>query len=142
VSRRPPHLQGHHFDHGAKVTAFAAARASTAERVEDVGYLFREGLGDVEAVATDVEEGAAVAEAVLEASQVVADTFEGAKPPDEARGDPLAGDPGRNLTPIIAACCPTVGANCRGNLETVAKGMAYRRGSTVCDDGSGSGLCE
>jgi hypothetical protein len=31
---------------------------------------------------------------------------------------------------------------CRGNLETVAMGMAYRRGSTVCDDGSGSGLCQ
>jgi hypothetical protein len=32
--------------------------------------------------------------------------------------------PGRNLTPIAAACCPTVGASCRGNLETVAMGMA------------------
>jgi hypothetical protein len=32
--------------------------------------------------------------------------------------------------------------NCRGNLETVAMGMAYRRGSTVYDDGSGSGLCQ
>jgi hypothetical protein len=93
-------------------------------------------------VAADIEEGAAVAEAVLEAGQVVADAFEGAKPPDEAGGDPLAGDPGRNLTPIIAACCPMVGANCRGNLETVAKGMAYRRGLMVRDDGSGSGLCE
>jgi hypothetical protein len=83
--------QGHHFDHGAKVTAFAATRASVAERIEDVGYLLREGLGDVEAVAADVEEGAA-AEAVPEAVQVVADAVEGAEPPDEAGGDPLAGD--------------------------------------------------
>jgi hypothetical protein len=49
------------------MVAFTAARASIAERVEDVGHLLREGLGDVEVVAADVEEGAAVAEAVLEA---------------------------------------------------------------------------
>jgi hypothetical protein len=47
--------QGHHFDHGAKVTAFASTRASVAQRVEDVGYLLREGLGDAEVVAADVE---------------------------------------------------------------------------------------
>jgi hypothetical protein len=83
--------QGHHFDHGAKVIAFSATRASIAERIEDVGYLLREGLGDVEAVAADVKEGAA-AEAIPEAVQVVADAVEGAEPPDEAGGDPLAGD--------------------------------------------------
>jgi hypothetical protein len=116
--------QGHHFDHGAKVTAFTATRASIAERIEDVGYLLREGLGNVEAVAVDVEEGAA-AEAVPEAVQVVADAVEGAEPPDEAGGDLLAGDrwdPDRNLTPLAVALCPTVGANYRGNLETVAMG--------------------
>jgi hypothetical protein len=59
--------QGHHFNHGAKVAAFATARASIAERVKDVGYLLREGLGDIEAVAADVEEGAIVTKAVLEA---------------------------------------------------------------------------
>jgi hypothetical protein len=48
-------------------TAFTAARASIAERVEDVDHLLREGLSDVEAVAADVEEGAAIAEAILEA---------------------------------------------------------------------------
>jgi hypothetical protein len=32
--------------------------------------------------------------------------------------------PGRNLTPVAAARCPTVGANCHGNLETVAMGVA------------------
>jgi hypothetical protein len=90
VSRRPPR-QGHHFNHGAKVAAFTIARASIAERVEDVGYLFRERLGDIEAVAADVEEGATIAEAVLEACQVVTDAVEGAEPPDEAGGDPLAG---------------------------------------------------
>jgi hypothetical protein len=82
--------QGHHFDHGTKVTAFAATRASVAQRVEDVGYLLWEGLGGIEAVATDVEEGAAVAEAILEVGQVVADAVEGAEPLDEARGDLLA----------------------------------------------------
>jgi hypothetical protein len=40
-------------------------------------------------VATDVEEGSAVAEAVLEAGQVVTDAVEGAEPLDEAGGDPL-----------------------------------------------------
>jgi hypothetical protein len=83
--------QGHHFDHGAKVTAFAATRASIAQRVEDIGYLLREGLGNIEAVATDVEEGAA-AEAIPEAVQVVADAVEGAETLDEAGGDPLTGD--------------------------------------------------
>jgi hypothetical protein len=36
----------------------------------------------------------------------------------------IDGDLGRNLTPVVAARCPTVGANCRGNLETVAMVMA------------------
>jgi hypothetical protein len=69
-------------------------------------------------VTADVEEGAAVAEAVLEVGQVVADTVEGAEPLDKAGGDL----PSRNLSPLAAALCPTVGANCRGNLETVAMG--------------------
>jgi hypothetical protein len=41
-------------------------------------------------VATDVEEGAVVVKAVLEACKIVADAVEGAKPLDEARGDLLA----------------------------------------------------
>jgi hypothetical protein len=82
--------QGHHLDHGAKIAAFTIARASITERIEDVGHLLWEGLGDVEAVATDVEKGAAVAEAVLEVGQVVADAVEGAEPPDKAGGDLLA----------------------------------------------------
>jgi hypothetical protein len=83
-------FQGHHLDHGTKIAAFTTARASVAERVKDVGHLLREGLGDVEAVTADVEEGAAVSEAVLEVGQVVADAVEGAKPPDKAGGDLLA----------------------------------------------------
>jgi hypothetical protein len=59
-------------------------------RVEDVGHLLRERLGDVEVVAADIEEGAAIAEAVLEAGQIVADAVEGAEPPDKAEGDLLA----------------------------------------------------
>jgi hypothetical protein len=90
VSRRLLISQGHHFNHGAKVAAFTAARASVAKRVEDVGYLLHEGLGDVEAVAADVEKGAAVAEAILEAGKIVADAVKGAKPPDKAGGDLLA----------------------------------------------------
>jgi hypothetical protein len=58
--------QGHHLDHGAKTATFTAARASIAERVKDVGHLLREGLGDIEALAANVEEGAAVAETILE----------------------------------------------------------------------------
>jgi hypothetical protein len=41
-------------------------------------------------VAADVEEGAAIAEAVLEASKIVADAVEGGESLDEARGDLLA----------------------------------------------------
>jgi hypothetical protein len=81
--------QGHHLDHGAKTAAFTAAQASIAEGVKDVGHLLREGLGDVEAVATDVEEGATIAEAILEVGQVVADAVEGVEPPDKAGGDLL-----------------------------------------------------
>jgi hypothetical protein len=83
--------QGHHLDHGTKTAAFTAARASVAEGVEDVGHFLREGLDDIEAVAADVEEGATVAESVLEVGQVVVDAVEGAEPPDEAGGDLLAG---------------------------------------------------
>jgi hypothetical protein len=79
--------QGHHLDHGAKTAAFTTARASVAEGVEDVGHFLREGLGNVEAVAADVEEGATVAEAILEVGQVVVDAVEGAEPLDKAGGD-------------------------------------------------------
>jgi hypothetical protein len=78
-------------------------------------------------MAPDVEEGAAVAKAVLEAGKVVADAVEGAEPPDKAGGDLLAESrwgPDRNFTPVAAARCPMVGANCRGILRTVAIGMA------------------
>jgi hypothetical protein len=47
-------LQGQHFDHGAKVAAFAVIGVGVTERVKHVNYLLREGLGDVEAVAADV----------------------------------------------------------------------------------------
>jgi hypothetical protein len=40
-------------------------------------------------VSNDVEEGAAVAEAVLEAGEIVADAVEGARPLDKAEGDLL-----------------------------------------------------
>jgi hypothetical protein len=83
-------LQGQHFDHGAKVAAFAVVGVCVTERVKHISYLLREGLGDVEAVAADVEEGAAVVEAVLEVGQVVADAVEGAEPLDKAEGDLLA----------------------------------------------------
>jgi hypothetical protein len=94
-------------------------------------------------VATDVEEGAAVTEAILEAVEVVADAVEGAESPDKAKATFLPrvdGDPGRNFTSIAAACCPMVGANCRGILMTVAIWMAYWRGSSENSDGSGSRL--
>jgi hypothetical protein len=82
-------LQGQHFNHVTKVAAFAVIGVCVTERVKHVGYLLREGLGDVEVVAADVEEGAAVAEAVLEVGQVVVDAVKGAEPPDKAGGDLL-----------------------------------------------------
>jgi hypothetical protein len=99
-------------------------------------------------VAADVEEGATVAEAVLEVGQVVADAVKGTKPPDEAGGDLFAGGPSRNLTPLAAALCPTVGANSRGNLETVAtvetRGPArdYAYSDTTVYPGSGPSRVE
>jgi hypothetical protein len=116
--------QGHHFDHGAKVTAFATTRASIAERIEDISYLLWEGLGDVEAVAADVEEGATV-EGIPEAVQVVADAVEGAElqmRPEATLSPGINGDPSRNLTPLATALRPTVGANCHRDLEIVAMG--------------------
>jgi hypothetical protein len=41
-------------------------------------------------VAADIEEGVVIAEAVLEAGEIVADAVEGAKPLDKAGGDLLA----------------------------------------------------
>jgi hypothetical protein len=38
--------------------------------------------------------------------------------------------PDRNLTPLAAALCPTVGTNYHGNRGS-SHGVAYRRGSTV-----------
>jgi hypothetical protein len=70
--------------------------------VEDISYLLREGLGDVEAVAADVEEGAAT-EAVPEAVQAIADAVEGAEPLDEAEGDPLTGDRGGSRPELDSA---------------------------------------
>jgi hypothetical protein len=42
--------------------------------------------------------------------------------PEATLSPGIDGDPGRNLTPLAAALCPMVGANCRGNLESVAMG--------------------
>jgi hypothetical protein len=42
--------------------------------------------------------------------------------PEATLSPGIDGDPGRNLTPLAAALCPTVGANCRRDLETVAMG--------------------
>jgi hypothetical protein len=71
-------------------SAFTAARACVPEGVRHVGYLLWERLGDVEAVATDIEEGAIVTKAVLKVVEVVVDAVNAAEPPDKARGDLLA----------------------------------------------------
>jgi hypothetical protein len=42
--------------------------------------------------------------------------------PEATLSPGIDGGPGRNLTPLAVALCPTVGANYRGNLETVAMG--------------------
>jgi hypothetical protein len=45
--------------------------------------------------------------------------------------------PGQKLTPLAAVLCPPVGANCHGNLETVAMGRLiggarwWRRGARL-----------
>jgi hypothetical protein len=83
-------LQGQHFDHGAKVAAFAVIGVCVTERVKHIGYLLRERLGDVKVVAADVEEGAAVVKDVLEVGQVIADAVEGAETLDKSGGDLLA----------------------------------------------------
>jgi hypothetical protein len=125
--------QGHHFDHGAKVIAFATTRASIAKRIEDVGYLLREGLGNVETVAADVEEGAAT-KTVPETVQVVADAVEGAKPLDEARGDPLARDRWGSRPELDSArhhALPHGGRQLSWEFGDNSHGVAYRGGSTV-----------
>jgi hypothetical protein len=91
-------------------------------------------------VAADIEEGAVVTEAVLEVGQVVVDAVEvpNLQTRPEATFSPSADEvPSRNLTPLAAALCPTVGANCRGNLETLAMGRLivgarrWRRGARL-----------
>jgi hypothetical protein len=137
--------QGHHFDHGSKVKAFTATRASVAERIEDISYLLRERLGNVEAVAADVEEGAAVTETVPEAGQVVADAVEGAKPLDEAGGDPLAGDR-RGSRPELDSgrrhALPHGGRQLSWEFRDSSHGDGLTEGLDGGDDGSGSGLCQ
>jgi hypothetical protein len=123
--------QGHHLDHGTKTAAFTAAQASIAEGVGDVGHFLQEGLGDVEAVAANVEEGAAVAEAVLEVGQVVADAVEGAEPPDEAGGDLLAGGSRPELDLARHRALPHGGRQLSWEFRDSSHGEAYRRGSTM-----------
>jgi hypothetical protein len=78
-------------------------------------------------VVADVEEGAAVVEAVLEAARLslTQSRVPNLQTRSEATFSPkVDGDLGRNLTPVATARCPTVGANFHGNLEIVAMGMA------------------
>jgi hypothetical protein len=78
-------------------------------------------------VATDVEEGADVAKAVLEAGEVslMQPKVLNLQTRREATFSPrFDGDPGQKFTPVAVARCPMVGANCRGILRTVAIGMA------------------
>jgi hypothetical protein len=78
-------------------------------------------------MAADVEEGANVAKPVLEAGEVslmqpkVSNLQTRPEATFSLRFD---GDPSRNFTPVVAARCPMVGANCHGILRTVAIGMA------------------
>jgi hypothetical protein len=56
-------------------------------------------------VAADVEEGAAIAEAVLEAGKIVTDAVKGAEPLDKARGDLLAESRCRSRPELYSGCC-------------------------------------
>jgi hypothetical protein len=56
-------------------------------------------------VAADVEEGATVAEAILEAGKIVADIVEGAKPPEKTGGDLLAKSRCRSRPELYSGRC-------------------------------------
>jgi hypothetical protein len=78
-------------------------------------------------VDADIEEGAAVAKPFLKQAKL---SLTQSKVPNlqtrpEVTFSPRADEgPGWNMTPIAAARCPMVGANCRGNLETIAMGVS------------------
>jgi hypothetical protein len=56
-------------------------------------------------VAADIEEGAAIAESVLKAGQIVADVVKGAEPLDKARGDLLAESRWGSRPELYSGCC-------------------------------------
>jgi hypothetical protein len=82
-------------------------------------------------MAADVEEGATVAEAVLEVGQVVADAVEGAEPPDKAGGDLLAGGSRPELDSARPRALPHGGCQLSWEFRDSSHGEAYRRGSTM-----------
>jgi hypothetical protein len=82
-------------------------------------------------VAADIEEGAAIAEAVLEVGQVVVDAVEGAKPPDEAGGDLLTGGSRPELDSAHHRALPHGGRQLSREFGDSSHGEAYRRGSTL-----------
>jgi hypothetical protein len=96
-------------------------------------------------VAADVEEGATVAEAVLEAGQVVADAAKGAKPPDKAEGDPLTGDRWGSWPELDSGrrrALPHGGRQMSWEFRDSSHGDGLMEGLDGGDDGSGLGLCQ
>jgi hypothetical protein len=88
-------------------------------------------LGDVEAMAADVKEGATIAEAILEVGQVVADAVKGAEPPDEAGGDLLTGGSRLELDSACRRALPHDGRQLSWEFRDSSHGEAYRRGSMM-----------
>jgi hypothetical protein len=68
-------------------------------------------------VLAEAEEGAAVVEPVLEAGEARLSLMQSRVPnlrtsPEATLLPRVEGDPDRNLTSVVAARCPTVGADC------------------------------
>jgi hypothetical protein len=82
-------------------------------------------------VATNVEEGATIAEAILEVGQVVVDAVKGAKPLDKARGDFLFGGSCPELDSACHCALPHDGHQLSWEFRDSSHGEAYRRGSTM-----------
>jgi hypothetical protein len=75
-------------------------------------------------VAVDIEEGAAVAEAVLGVGQVVADAVEGVEPLEEAGGDLLAGGSWPELDSACHRALPQGGRQLSWEFRDSSHGVA------------------
>jgi hypothetical protein len=95
-------------------------------------------------VATDVEEGAAIAKAVLEVGKIVTDAVGGAEPLDKTGGDLLAESRWGSQPELHSGRCralPHGGRQLSWYFGDSSHGDGLMEGSMMCNDGSGSRLC-